>query len=448
MAIESGCSWPLRSSATSGDHGAGTISMTVTNALGQQVTLTQPFYASAAMLAPRLQTFAVQIRFGSASTGAQSATTTGRSQATAIYRRGLTSEVHDRRQRWKARPAHSLAGVGGGVIQIGNLGVVSTSPAAISNGRRTVIQAYQTSIGAQRISRIFSLGASAKLLPAKTSPGHRSAQRRSPVLRKDTAQRQYRSFDEALRHDRGRLWRAQPADPSRRLSPTRGSDDACATIAQVLSANYSIQVPPCGDLRQLSFRSYVPALAEQQWIPGRRNDPLWQGVVQSTLVQLQTDLRRCRFKSRRRQSANGAIRHIFLRVTPTTSSVSCSTSRRGISSQSAWIENGRVRQQCALNPRGRSRSSIGACSRPTRSTTASPLWTPISHAARAWPSKRTGTLVRPTPRGALLVPDMRSFDLNHIAIVATDVPPDATISDDSRSMRPHWIDPGLWSSSQ
>ena len=40
--------------------GAGTISMTVTNALGQQITMTQPFYASTAMLAPGLQTFAVQ----------------------------------------------------------------------------------------------------------------------------------------------------------------------------------------------------------------------------------------------------------------------------------------------------------------------------------------------------------------------------------------------------
>ena len=40
--------------------GAGTISMTVTNALGQQVTLTQPFYASSSLLDPGLQTFAVQ----------------------------------------------------------------------------------------------------------------------------------------------------------------------------------------------------------------------------------------------------------------------------------------------------------------------------------------------------------------------------------------------------
>ena len=40
--------------------GAGNITMTVTNALGQQVTLTQPFYASSSLLAPGLHSFAVQ----------------------------------------------------------------------------------------------------------------------------------------------------------------------------------------------------------------------------------------------------------------------------------------------------------------------------------------------------------------------------------------------------
>ena len=40
--------------------GAGTISMTVTNALGQQVTVNQPFYASSALLAPGLQALSVQ----------------------------------------------------------------------------------------------------------------------------------------------------------------------------------------------------------------------------------------------------------------------------------------------------------------------------------------------------------------------------------------------------
>jgi len=38
--------------------------------------------------------------------------------------------------------------------------------------------------------------------------------------------------------------------------------------------------------------------------------------------------------------------------------------------------------------------------------------------------------------GRLLVPDMRSFDLNHIAIVATDIPPDSSVHDNTREVRP------------
>lgn len=38
--------------------------------------------------------------------------------------------------------------------------------------------------------------------------------------------------------------------------------------------------------------------------------------------------------------------------------------------------------------------------------------------------------------GRLLVPDMRSFDVNHITIEPTDIPPDATIDDATREVRP------------
>ena len=41
---------------------------------------------------------------------------------------------------------------------------------------------------------------------------------------------------------------------------------------------------------------------------------------------------------------------------------------------------------------------------------------------------------RTNSSGRLLVPDMRSFDLNHITIAPTDIPPDATINDATREM--------------
>jgi hypothetical protein len=39
-------------------------------------------------------------------------------------------------------------------------------------------------------------------------------------------------------------------------------------------------------------------------------------------------------------------------------------------------------------------------------------------------------------RAITLNSDMRSFDLNHIAIAAADIPPDATMNDGAREVRP------------
>jgi outer membrane usher protein len=43
---------------------------------------------------------------------------------------------------------------------------------------------------------------------------------------------------------------------------------------------------------------------------------------------------------------------------------------------------------------------------------------------------------RTNSAGRLLVPDMHSFDLNHLAIELTDIPPDATINNATREVRP------------
>ena len=43
---------------------------------------------------------------------------------------------------------------------------------------------------------------------------------------------------------------------------------------------------------------------------------------------------------------------------------------------------------------------------------------------------------RTSSSGRLLVPDMRSFEQNHIRIEPTDIPPDATLITDARVVRP------------
>ena len=82
----------------------------------------------------------------------------GKVAGTAIYRRGLTPAVTVEGSA-EGTPGTVLAG-GGGVVQIGNLGVVNFSGAAsIGSGQ----SGAQFSAGAQRIGRVFSLGASATM---------------------------------------------------------------------------------------------------------------------------------------------------------------------------------------------------------------------------------------------------------------------------------------------
>ena len=99
--------------------GAGTISMTVTNSLGQQVTVTQPFYASSTLLAPGLQTFAVQTGLVRRYWGSVS-NDYGKIAGAALYRRGLT-RMFTVEGSIEGTPGTAMAGAGG-VAQVGNLG--------------------------------------------------------------------------------------------------------------------------------------------------------------------------------------------------------------------------------------------------------------------------------------------------------------------------------------
>ncbi len=137
--------------------GAGTLSMTVTNTLGQQVTLTQPFYASSALLSPGLQTFAGQAGLVRLNWGAASYDY-GTVAGTAIYRRGLTPKFTVEGSV-EGAPGTVMAGAGG-VAQVGNLGVLNFAAAASTGSGHP---GAQISAGAQRIGRVFSLGASALL---------------------------------------------------------------------------------------------------------------------------------------------------------------------------------------------------------------------------------------------------------------------------------------------
>lgn len=124
--------------------GSGTISTTLTNALGRQVVATLPFYATSALLAPGLQSFSMQAgalrrNFGLLSNDYRHAA------ASITYRRGLSNQLTVEGTAEADRKV-VMAG-GGAVFNVSNIAVVNAAAAA-STGAAGL--GTQLSLGAQR----------------------------------------------------------------------------------------------------------------------------------------------------------------------------------------------------------------------------------------------------------------------------------------------------------
>ena len=136
-------------------NGEGTISMSVTNALGQQVTTELPFYASSDLLAPGLQTYSAEAGFVRRDWGFVS-NDYGSLAGAVTYRRGLsqdlTIEAHG-----EGYPGLFMAGVGG-VLNVANFAVANFAIAGSAGPGHSGLQIWA---GVQRIAQPFSFGASA-----------------------------------------------------------------------------------------------------------------------------------------------------------------------------------------------------------------------------------------------------------------------------------------------
>ena len=140
--------------------GAGQVQVTVTNALGQQVTSTVPFYASATLLAPGLHTWSfetgvVRLNWGVISNDY------GSFAASGIYRRGLTDSITIEAH---AEGTRSQFMAGGGVVAdafsfaVVNLGGAVSTAQGHTGG--------ELAVGIERMTPTFSFGASAVLATA------------------------------------------------------------------------------------------------------------------------------------------------------------------------------------------------------------------------------------------------------------------------------------------
>jgi outer membrane usher protein len=130
--------------------GAGTVSMTLTNALGQQVLTTLPFYASAALLAPGLQTFSAQAGAVRRNWGLLS-NDYGAFAASGSYRRGLTPNVTI--EATAEATAGTFTAGAGAAVNTGNVAVLNIAGAGSSGAAGT---GSLLSAGVQRIGEVLS----------------------------------------------------------------------------------------------------------------------------------------------------------------------------------------------------------------------------------------------------------------------------------------------------
>jgi outer membrane usher protein len=399
--------------------GAGTISMTVTNALGQQVQLNQPFYASTAMLAPGLQTFAIQSGLVRRNWGTVS-DDFGRVAGAAIYRRGLSRKFTIEGSA-EATSGAFMAGLGG-VVQVGNLGVVNFS---VAPSYGSGLAGVQYSAGAQRIGRVFSLGASAIIADKQY--------RDVASMNGDGVPRKQLSGFASLALKRfgsmGVAYAGVDQDaPPTQIPPNIG----VAEHSHVVSANYSLQIRRisiyASEFKDLATTSSSSSgLQVGMIIPfGRRNSVTLSGSSQgSGQVQVQQPAPMIGDWGYQAYLSAGDGTHVFAQG-QYKSPVGLFTA--GVDND-AGVTTVRLESQGAI-------SLVDRAVFPSNTiydSFAIVDTSPMAHVHVLQENRDVGST---NSSGRLLVPDMRSFDLNHLAIEPTDIPPEATINTATRELRP------------
>jgi outer membrane usher protein len=398
--------------------GAGTISMTVTNAMGQQVSVTQPFYASSSMLAPGLHTFAFQYgwvrrEWGSASNDY------GKFAGAGMFRLGVTPKFTIEASA-EGTPGAQMGGAGG-ILQIGNLGVLNFSMAG-STGEGHV--GGEISAGAQRIGRLFSVGANAMLgtrdyrdiaamngggIPRKQISGFTSVS--------------FRRFGNA-----GVAYAAQDQEP--RPGPVPFNEFA-AQHSKVLSINYSVVVHHMA-VYAAEFKNFGSTRSSGGFqigitVPFGKRSSVSMSATSDGNVQAQAEQPAAIVGQWGYQAyvSAGNSEHEFAQV-QYKSPVGLFTA--GMDQNSGQVAL-RMESQGAVSlvdhaifPSNEIYDSFAVVDTG-----------PMPHVHVYQENREVGVT---NGSGRLLVPDMRSFDLNHIAISAADIPADATLKDPFRSMRP------------
>jgi outer membrane usher protein len=307
------------------------------------------------------------------------------------------------------------------VQQVGNLGVLNFAAAASTGSGQSGVQ---LAAGAQRIGRVFSLGASAIL--ATHNYLDVAAMNGGGVPRKQISA--FTSLSLRRYGTVGGAYAGLDQDASPNPEPLGA---APAQSSHVVSANYSLQFHHISiyatEYRNFTSSGNSNGMQVGMTIPiGRRSSVSISGASDgSGQVQAQKSASQIGDWGYQAFVSADGTNHEFGQV----------QYKSPVGLFTAGVDNSAGQTTLRLE-------SQGALSFVDRGLFASNTiydsfaivdTAPMQHVRVQQENRDVGST---SSSGRLLVPDMHSFDLNHIGIVPDNIPPDATISDVARQVRP------------
>lgn len=416
--------------------GAGTIALVVTDALGRRTTTTLPFYAASSLLKPGLQAFSMEAGVLRRGWGVIS-DDYGDPAGSATYQRGLSDDL-TMSAHAEATRGEAMAG-GGVAANLANLAVLTLSAAGSTAAGRS---GWLLSAGAQRAGRTFSLGVTASL----AAPNFRdiAAMNDDPQPRRQITANagvslgRFGSLSVAYL---GVYYAAQPALVSFYAAPgTLGSSGETVSYQppqhmQILTASYSLQLGPTflsatafhdfaeADSTGILFNITIP-LGERSSASASVNGGAQGGYSQVQVQQTAEAVGQAGYQA---YASDGVINHQFANATY----------------KSPWgqVTGGvdRIGRQTTLSAEvegSLSYSDGGAFASNTIDDSFAVVDTDGIGGVRVMDENRRVGVT--DAAGRLLLPDLQSFDRNHISIDPTDLPIDATIPYVTQDVRPQY----------
>lgn len=417
-------------------NGAGTVSTRITNALGDQVTTDLPFYASIALLAPGLQAYSAQFGAVRRYWGFHS-NDYGRLAATGSYRRGLTSRLTIEAT---GEATDGLAMGGGGIVlNVADLAVVNIAGAA-STSRGAL--GGQIAAGIQHVGPVFTFAVSS-ILAGKDFRDVAATQgdavpRRQLRANAGLSLRQFGTFGLAFagldRMPNRKVADATSSSHPRPIDPLSLAPEAFLPVehARLLSGSYSAQWRLVS-LQLTGFRDFARrnahGLVLSATMPLGHRDTVsiaTSAGPQDNRVQVQANRAPMAIGDWGYQIAgqSGAGGNGFGQL----------EYRSGIAQFSAGVERTASHSSGRIGARG-SISVLGGGVFLSNTI-------PDSFAVVDTDVPNVGVMVenryvgRTDARGRLLVPDLRSFDANHLSIDPLDAPLDASVKTVAKVTRP------------